>query len=433
MAPLKIAVLGAGSFVFGPSVLSQAILENELGEFELALMDPDAETLDLMGGLGRRMAFEAHKPAHISTHIRRETALDGADYVICAVAVQGRRRYEIDSQIIAQHSPGHLLTEFGGIAGISYSLRQIAMITAVTDDIKRLCPGAWLLNVANPLPRVCQAAHENGVMTIGFCSVGLAAHNALWQLLRNGPPLTYPFTEAIKHWHMTTAGVNHFTWVLELSDRHSGENLLPQIVQLIREGRSSGNPQIEALCLETGFYLAAGDNHVRDFLTPARPAPPAHVPFHGDDQERWDRMKRLREVVFDDADWEPVLESVSWERPLDLIAARAGGKRMNFRALNLVNSDQMPDLPAGVFVETPCTVDASGVQPETLRLPESVQALTRRAAQVTEGIVRAAQARSRAALYDVIELDPTIEDKAAGRKALDACLIAHAHLLPVYD
>lgn len=432
MSPLKIAVLGAGSFVFGPSVLSQAIIENELDAIELALMDPNTEILDLMAGLGRRMAFETHKPVRITMHKDRETALDGADYVICAVAVQGRRRYEMDSAIIQQHLPGHMVTEFGGIAGISYSLRQIAMILAVTDDIKRLCPDAWLLNVANPLPRVCQAAHENGVTTIGFCSVGLAAHSFLWQLLRNGPPLRYPFTEAIKTWHMTTAGVNHFTWVLELSDRHTGQDLLPQIRQRIQEGHTGGNPQIEALCLETGFYLAAGDDHVRDFLTPPRPAPPAHIPFHGDDQERWKRLTQLREIAFENADWESLLDSVSWERPLDLIAARANNNLTTFRALNLVNTGQMPDLPNGVFVETPCTVTAQGLQPHTVHLPPAVQALTRRTAQVSDTIVCAALNRSREHLYEAIELDPTIEDKAAGRRAIDACLIAHADLLSVY-
>jgi alpha-galactosidase len=432
MPPLKIAVLGAGSFVFGPSILSQIIFENDLGDIELALMDVDPEILRLIATIGRQMARAAHKTVQISVHTGRIPALDGAHYVICAAAAQARQRYQIDSGIIQQHIPDHLVTEFGGVAGISYSLRQIALITAIADDMKRCCPDAWLLNVANPLPRVCQAAHVSGIKTVGFCSVALNAHNFLWQILRAGPPLEYPFTDAIKHWQLTTAGVNHFAWVLELVDRHTGENLLPQIQQRIAEGATSRNPQMEAVCLETGYFLAAGDSHVRDFLEPRRTLPVPHVPFHGDDQERWNRLQQMRRIADGMESWQTLLNQVSWERPVDWIAARVTGKPASFRALNLVNEGQIPDLPNGVFVETPCIVSANKLLPQVTHLPESVRELTRCTAQVTDAIVRAALTRSRALLNESVELDPTIENKAAGSRALDACLAAHADLLPVY-
>lgn len=433
MSPLKIAVLGAGSFVFGPSILSQIILENEPVEVELALMDIDGEVLRLIASIGRLMARESHKPVRISAHTQRGPALDGADYVICSAATQARQRYLMDEAIIQKHAPGHLVSEFGGVAGISYSLRQIALILDIARDMQRLCPDAWLLNVANPLPRVCQAAHASGIKTVGFCSVALNAHNFLWQILRGSPPLRYPFTEAIKHWHMTTAGLNHFAWVLELTDRHSGDDLLPQIQPRIAGGATSHNPQTEALCLETGSFLATGDNHVRDFLTPRRPLPEAHIPFHGDDNARWTRLQQMRQIADGEESWEALLRDVSWERPIDWIAARITDSPFNFRALNLVNEGQMPDLPNGVFVETPCTVSAEALQPQTMRLPESVISLTRRTAQVTDTIVRAALAHSRALLSEAVELDPTIEDKTAGLHALDACRAAHADLLPVYE
>jgi len=65
------------------------------------------------------------------------------------------------------------------VAGISYSLRQIALISEVAADMKARCPQAWLLDIANPLPRVTQAAHELGVQTAGFCSVSLESYAML--------------------------------------------------------------------------------------------------------------------------------------------------------------------------------------------------------------------------------------------------------------
>ena len=176
MSQAKAAIIGAGSFVFGPSVLKQAIIKHRLDGLELAMMDPNRAAVELMAGVGRRMARELGVKATITSHTDRETTLDGADFVICSAARELWRRFEMDCAIIRRHCPDHLITEFGGIAGISYSLRQIALIQEIVGDMKRLCPKAWLLDVANPLPRVAQAAHEEGVPTAGFCSVALSAY-----------------------------------------------------------------------------------------------------------------------------------------------------------------------------------------------------------------------------------------------------------------
>ena len=69
MAGCKVALIGAGSYVFGPSVLDQAILQHALPGLHLALVDVDGETLGLMANVGRRMARETgvntpHHHAH---------------------------------------------------------------------------------------------------------------------------------------------------------------------------------------------------------------------------------------------------------------------------------------------------------------------------------------------------------------------------------
>ena len=53
---MKIVLIGAGSFVFGPSVLSQLIIENDLGAFDLALVDVDQEIGVAMTAAGTRIA-----------------------------------------------------------------------------------------------------------------------------------------------------------------------------------------------------------------------------------------------------------------------------------------------------------------------------------------------------------------------------------------
>src|SRR3954470_22261928 len=84
---LKIAVLGAGCFALGPSVLHDALLAHKLPDVEIALVDADEEAVFAMADLGRRMAAKAKLDAKISAHADREAALAGASYVIAGPTI----------------------------------------------------------------------------------------------------------------------------------------------------------------------------------------------------------------------------------------------------------------------------------------------------------------------------------------------------------
>jgi len=431
MAQFKIVVIGAGSFVFGPSLLQQAILEHRLNDIDMVLVDIDAEMLNLMAGVGRRMAHETGVHIHLSTATDWKTALPGADFVVTAVAAQMYQRFAMDNEIIEKYISGHQNSEFGGIAGISYSLRQIELIRRITDDMKRLCPQAWLLDVANPLPRVCQAAHENGIKTIGFCAVAEQIYSMVWQLF-DGEPLPFPFSKGREKFRLTTAGLNHYVWLIEAVDCKTSADLLPTIRQRLAEGKSYRNPHSENMARKTGYLLAPGDDHTRDFFLPETPVRPRHSPSHGSLEERLHRVNLLKDVAEGRESWDSILEHPSWEHPIAFAAVLAANQPTEFHGLNLINEGQITNLPRGVYVETPCMVDANGAHPVALTLPETVQPYCQHTAQVTDMIVRAAMQRSRKRLHEAVEADPTILDKAAGIRAIDACLEVHADLIPAY-
>ena len=363
MTHCKVAVIGAGSYVFGPSVLNDAILTHQLPGLELALVDVDGETLERMAGVARRMARETGTDTRVTTHTDRKTALDGADFVICSASPQMWRRFGMDCEIIDRHIPGHLVTEFGGVAGISYSLRQIALIEGIAEDMQRLCPDAWLLNVANPLPRVCQAAQERGIKTAGFCSVSIQGYGMISRLL-DGEPSAYPFARPQEKYEAAMAGVNHFSWLCELRDRQTGEDLLPILRRRILEGATSGHPHAEQIARETGYLLMPGDDHIRDFLAPEGAAHRL-APGHGSPDDRQKRLDLLRDIGEGRQAWDELLRKPSWEKPVDVIAALAYHRPARIHSLNLINNGQIADLPRNVFVETACDVDSSGLTPGT--------------------------------------------------------------------
>lgn len=431
MARVKIAVIGAGSFVFGPSVLSQAFQEHRLDDVEFALMDVDAESVEAMAGVGRRMAREAGVRSRITTHTTLPPALDGADFVVNSACRQIHKRYAMDCDIVDELIPGHLISEFGGIAGISYSLRQIALIEEIVGAMRRGCPNAWLLNVANPLPRVCQAAHELSIKTAGFCSVSACVYGALWRLF-HGESLPYPWQPAQEAYAVTIAGLNHCAWLLEARDRKTGEDLLPALREKFRQGESAGNPRCERFALETGYLLLPNDNHTRDFLEPEGATHGREEPSHGTLEARPHRLALLRAIAEGTQDYDELLAHPSWERTIDWIAALTDGKTACFHTLSLINDGQISNLPASIFAETSVTMTEEGAVPTRVTLPESVLPICQRTALVTETIVQAARERSRRLVHEAVAVDPTVLDKAAGVRAIDACLQAHADVLPEY-
>ncbi len=427
----KIVLLGAGSYVFGPSILAQLFLEYALDGVTLALVDPDVELAERMAGVARRMAREGGVRATVTVHSERRTALPDAEFVVCAVAVQLKARFATDLQCIARYYPDHLVTEFGGVAGISYSLRQIVMMESLCADMRELCPMARLLNVSNPLPRVCQAAAESGVETYGFCSASLTGYSLLWRLL-TGKRVDYPYTAPREAWLATMAGLNHFCWVVELRERATGRDLLPEVQERLARGEGTDNPLCEGISRETGGFLVPHDGHVHDFLPPSGHTHSLAEMSHGGALERSARLELLRRVAAGEADWTPLLEHEAWEKPVALIAALCGGEVAELHSLNVLNNDVIANLPPQVFVEVPATVDKDGIHPRPCVLPPLAEDLCHRTAAVTDAIVRAGHTHSSMALREAVELDPTLVNKTAGWQALQACVNAHADLLPEF-
>ncbi len=427
---VKIAVIGAGSYVFGPGILHDAIVEHRLAGAEIALIDLNREMVDLMAVIGRRMARETGVALTVSAHTDRTQALDGADFVVCSAARELQRRFATDVEIIRRLAPGHLITEFGGVQGISYSFRQMALIEEIVADMKRLAPGAWLLDSANPLPRVCQLAHELGVKTAGFCANSMVGYHQIGKLML-GLNADYPWAAARERYEAVLAGMNHFTWMLRLNDRVTGDDITAEFLGRQRASGALARSQTGLLLEETGYWGPNGDAHIRDFLAPCRYSKSLEETSHGNAEDREQRLKRLHDTAAGTEPWGWLVAHRAWEKPVDLIAAMAGGPACDMHSLNLVNNGQIPNLPHGVFVETPVRMTAQWPQPRILPLPDPVLGYSRSAAEVTDTMVRAYRERSLSLVERTVDLDPTILDKRAGMAALNECLRAHADVLPL--
>jgi len=126
-----------------------------------------------------------------------------------------------DERIPLSH--GILGQETNGAGGIFKAFRTIPVILEIIDDMKELCPEAWLINFTNPSGMVTEAAIKVGgwKRTIGLCNVPIN------HILKCAEVLDVTADELVFRF----AGLNHFHWH-RVWDR-SGKELTAELIDTL--------------------------------------------------------------------------------------------------------------------------------------------------------------------------------------------------------
>lgn len=236
------------------------------------------------------------------------------------------------------------------------------------------------------------------------------------------------------------AGLNHFTWILSIHDRRTGEDLYPLFRKRFFELDPSFEPLTRDVFSAFGLFPVPGDTHLCEYL-----------PWLSDAQTRpWDKynirlydwklfaevrefeLHRLNQMSTGYQTIEHLLDTDS-EGALEMIENVAGGTTHYHLAANLPNTGQISNLTPGATVETPVIVDGAGIHPVHVgALPEPVAELCRRETIVAQLCVDAAVEGSREKALQCLLLDPVITDIETGRKILDDYLMSYREYLPQF-
>ena len=217
---LKIATIGGGSS-YTPELMEGFIKRyEELPIKEIWLVDVEAgrEKQEIVGAMAQRMWDASPYDVKVHTTLDREEALKDADFVTTQFRV-GQLNARIKDERIP-FSYGLLGQETNGAGGMFKAFRTIPVILDVVEDMKRLCPNAWLINFANPSGMVTEAVLRYGKWdrVIGLCNVPVMAKMTEAIMLdRPVEDLIYKF-----------AGVNHFHWH-KVADK-AGNDVTPLVI-----------------------------------------------------------------------------------------------------------------------------------------------------------------------------------------------------------
>ena len=451
MKSTKIAVVGAGSRVFGPAIVRDILLSSHLAELEveLVLMDKVAAHLDEIEAYTTTVRETLGRTTNVSSTSELEPALDGADFVITAIEVDRYLYWSQDFHVPRKYGFRQVYGENGGPGGLFHALRNMGPMIEIARATERLCPDALLLNFTNPLHKICEALTRlTSVRTVGLC------HGVFGALQQLSMILDVP----VEDLDAAACGINHFTWFQRIRHRRTGKDLYPRLREAEREGawlsRWDELALGRILFRRFGLWPSPGTNHYGEYIRWADEFWISNMEFFYDpaDGHPW-RNGTVPEFVYSlggqhsrspsAAPWvsskqmPPKLEEhelkPSGELAVPIIESLACGVPSQLDAVNVPNHGAIPNLPDATVVEVPATGDSAGVHNCQMDpLPEAVAALLRVQASIHQLLVEAFAERSKDKLLQAVLLEPTVDSYRRAVEFVEEMLQLQSNLLPQF-
>ncbi len=435
----KITFVGAGSTIFMQNIVGDALLTPALADSHFALMDIDPVRLAESEAVAKAMIRSVGTGATVSTHTDRRAALDGADFVITAFQVGGYEPCTVtDFEIPKQYGLRQTIADTLGVGGIMRGLRTVPVLWGVAQDMMQLCPNATLLQYVNPMAINTWSLAERfpNLKHVGLCH---SVQNTVEELAHD---LDLPKAD----FRYKVAGINHVAFFLKLE--HQGRDLYPALRQGYRAGHLPKPPLLMPRCPNKVRYEVM--DHLGYFCTESSEHFAEYVPWFIKDG-RNDLIEQFS-IPLDEyptrcveqvANWKEQAKTLTDGRNIEVTRSHEfAADLMNaivtdtpYTAYgNLPNTGQIPQLPLGAAVETPCLVDSNGVQPSVVTdIPPQLIALMRTQINVQELTVRALTEENPEYIYHAAMMDPHTAaelDLRQIRNLVTDLLSAHGDWLP---
>ncbi|MFZ0548414.1 MAG: hypothetical protein WAM60_23400 [Candidatus Promineifilaceae bacterium] len=457
----KIVIIGAGSSSFGPGTLATIVRSPILRGSHIALVDLNEEALRPMQQVAERMSAAWGAEMTVSASTDRRDVLQDADFVIVSIEVPPREvLWRMDWEIPLKHGLHQPYGENGGPGGLMHACRQIPPFIEIVRDMEALCPDAWLVNFSNPLPRITRAIYKySRIKTVGLChqlDVGYAIAAVLLadrydydipaNLDLHSDPANIENVRMVsrygrEHLEIKAAGLNHFTWMLDVRDRETGEDLYPALRKALKSVRDDFEPLTMALFRVFDFCAVPGDTHLCEYI------PWTHDPtakpweyfnlrlydWKGNEARRDLSRGTIAKMAVGEMAIDPMRTTHS-EGAAELIEAITSNSNYYADTVNIPNRGAIPNMPDDTVVELPAVASGLGINGISLPpLPASIAELCRREAALVEMVVDAAVTGDRQIALQALLLDPMINDIKRAKAILDDYLTSFADYLPQFQ
>lgn len=459
--PAKIVCIGAGSYSFGLTTLVSLLRSKTLRGSDIVLVDRDEAHLSVMHQLISWLNEVWDAGMHIDAHTHHRPALPGAQFVINAIEVGPREGlWESDYLIPLKFGVRQPYAENSGPGGFAHAARNITPILDIARDMEVYCPDAWLINFTNPMARICATIHRHtSIKVIGLChqlSTGYAmVGKALAQDFNIMVPPSFTSTHAsdkytaamfatylqtVEKVRITAAGLNHFTWMLELTDRETGADLYPRFKQRWQALPASFEPLTRRVFDAFGLFPIPGDEHLCEYLPWV--SDPITQPWekyelelyewadrHQDREDQWMKLAQTAQTKTNPEEFAPGYS----EGALEVIENILTDGKLLWEALNIPNQGHITNLPEDAIIELPGVIHAGGVTGAPIgELPPGIAELLHREVSISHLTVDAVVHGDRQLALQALLLDSVIRDMDVAQQILDEYLTVYRAHLPTF-
>ncbi|MFX1517665.1 MAG: alpha-glucosidase/alpha-galactosidase [Promethearchaeota archaeon] len=456
----KIAFIGAGSLVFGETLLTDILTFPSLrDDIVLCLEDIDPKRLDLMNQYMQKYQEDnlgVLEGVTIEKTTNQIKAIKDAKYIINAVLIGGLDAVKPDLEIPLKYGVTQCVGDTLGSGGVFRFLRNVPFFNSLLEDItnhgynsddsKGLKP--LLLNYTNPMAMntwYCNTLSPNS--TFGLCH-GVFGTAAILEAAVH-------YMEVVpQDFDYLCAGINHLAWFLKVQYKDSNSEW-HDAYPLIREASKSQDflTDVEKLRVDmmnaTGFFMTESSGHLSEYLPYYRKRPSLLKMYRGDgffaelDHALDFNEQRILQANLEnefqeklDQDSLPLKEVPSGEYAPLIINAMESAKPVRING-NVLNKGFITNLPPNCCVEVPIFFDGLGAHPQGgIELPTICQALCMSNIMVQKAAVEGALTHDREKIYQAVLLDPNTSSVCSPseiREMVEELFEVEKQWLPQFD
>lgn len=450
----KVVVIGAGSLFFGRQSIWQMIHSPHLREGTLGLVDTDAERLEKMAALARKVIDHEQVPLRLEASVDRREVLDGADFVVLSFADRSVLFRGIDCEVSVKYGVRMCSGDTIGPGGIFRTFRELPVILECARDIERQCPDAWVINYINPTAAngIGLMRHAPKLKSFALCDGLHMPHVKKRYAVRAGIVDSHEhYTDDIDtRFDMRISGVNHFTWMVKAA--YDGEDVMPAIAESLRreaaketDGGDTGAKAAYNSSIGYELYRAFGCvptcvAHTKEYVrfwqgknTATERIPPLSI---WDTQARYKRHDDMwRQVDSFTTGETPVSEYMSTFGPdhaTDIIENMVAGLGKPFY-VNTANRGAVGNMADDAFLELLCDIDMDGPHPrEVGSFPRGILGMQQTVLDTHELTVEAAVSGNRDLLRRAMLSDPMMTSIADADAIIEELLERERDVLPIW-
>lgn len=436
--PVKIVTIGGGSS-YTPELMEGFIKRYEelpIREIWLVDIEDGKEKMEIVGTMAQRMWDASPYDVKIHMTLDRREALKDADFVTTQFRV-GLLNARIKDERIP-FSYGMLGQETNGAGGIFKALRTIPVILGIVEDMKELCPDAWLVNFTNPSGMVTEAVMKYGKWdkVIGLCNVPVNSMMSEPKMIgKTLDQLTYKF-----------AGLNHFHWHKVYDE--NGKEVTKDIIE------ATYNPNVDdgtpANIFDVKFF--------KEQLLQMNMLPCGYHRYYYRQQEmlahgleEYNDPKvgtRGQQVKQTEAELFELYKNPHLDHKPEQLAKRGGahysdaacetiasiyGNKLSHIVVTTKNNGAVPDLPADCAVEVSSYIGSSGARAIAFGELQPAEKGWLQCMKNMEFCVEAAAVTGDyGMLMQAFILNPQITSGDSAKRIMDELLIAHKKYLPQF-